>query len=196
MYLCVLDFEATCLEDKLIFNQEIIEFPSILFKFEEGQLTKISEFQEYVKPFYNPKLSKYCINLTGITQDIVDKADIFGNVYKRHYLWIRKYVEQNDLLIFVTVGHWDLATMLPSELKLKNMDKYYSIYKTYINISYDFTCFYGVKARGMKNMLEILKIELTGKHHSGIDDCRNTAKILEKMIADGYTENMFHINKL
>ena len=31
-YICVLDFEATCEKDKLINNQEIIEFPSILYK--------------------------------------------------------------------------------------------------------------------------------------------------------------------
>ena len=34
-------------------------------------------------------------------------------------------------------------------------------------------------------MLNLLDMELIGKHHSGIDDCRNTANILIKMLKEG-----------
>ncbi len=33
----------------------------------------------------------------------------------------------------------------------------------------------------MKTMLHDLKLELDGKHHSGIDDSKNIAKILEEL---------------
>ena len=37
----------------------------------------------------------------------------------------------------------------------------------------------------MANMLKGLNLTLDGRHHSGIDDCRNTAKILIKLIELG-----------
>ncbi len=52
-YLCVLDFEATCWqENKPKKITEIIEFPSVLYKVNEDQLTFefIDEFAEYVRP--------------------------------------------------------------------------------------------------------------------------------------------------
>jgi inhibitor of KinA sporulation pathway (predicted exonuclease) len=45
---------------------------------------------------------------------------------------------------------------------------------------------YKVKAGGMVNMLNYLNIPLEGRHHSGIDDTRNIAKILLKIISDGH----------
>lgn len=34
-------------------------------------------------------------------------------------------------------------------------------------------------------MLTVLKMELQGHHHSGIDDCRNIARIVVRMVEDG-----------
>lgn len=196
MYICVLDFEATCIEGMTIANQEIIEFPSILFKIENGTMTCIDKFQEYVKPIYNPLLSEFCVNLTGIKQETVDNSDIFHNVYKRHFLWIKRYVSDEDKLVFLTVGDWDLATMLPKQLKLSDISKHFSIYKQFINITKDFSRFYKTKGGGLKNMLKLLDIELVGHHHSGMDDCINTSKILERMINDGFDENRFTIERV
>jgi inhibitor of KinA sporulation pathway (predicted exonuclease) len=44
----------------------------------------------------------------------------------------------------------------------------------------------------METMLKHLKLILDGHHHSGIDDCRNISKILNKMITDGHIN--FRIN--
>ena len=35
-------------------------------------------------------------------------------------------------------------------------------------------------------MLDYLNLEFIGRHHSGIDDTRNIAKILLKIISDGH----------
>lgn len=64
--LLVLDFEATCEENKPNYTHEIIEFPIIqLFipSLEFGE-----EFHCYVKPTLNPILSPFCTQLTGIQQ--------------------------------------------------------------------------------------------------------------------------------
>ena len=47
----------------------------------------------------------------------------------------------------------------------------------------------------MIDMLKILKINLTGKHHSGIDDTRNITKILLYMIKDGHHDYKFNYVK-
>jgi len=37
----------------------------------------------------------------------------------------------------------------------------------------------------MTDMLAFLGLELKGRHHSGIDDCRNIAQVLIRMLRDG-----------
>jgi inhibitor of KinA sporulation pathway (predicted exonuclease) len=197
-YLCVLDFEATC-DDKTEIkdSMEIIEFPSVLYSVKienENHIpTFISEFHEYVKPTIKPILTPFCTELTGITQEIVDKADIFKNVLSRHSKWLQNNVEHLNKVYFVTCGDWDLKTQLPRELKNKDL-KCSSVYKQYINIKAEFGYFYKIKVSGMTGMLNHLKLTLDGKHHSGIDDTRNIAKILLELINEGH--NKFNIRKL
>jgi len=38
-----------------------------------------------------------------------------------------------------------------------------------------------MKAAGMAGMLRNLKIPLEGKHHSGIDDCKNICKLVQAL---------------
>ena len=41
-------------------------------------------------------------------------------------------------------------------------------------------------AKGMMGMLRLLEITHEGRHHSGIDDCRNILKIVQKVQSDGW----------
>ena len=64
----MIDFEATCgakgSEPK---PQEIIEFPCALLNTNKGfEIEAI--FHEYVRPVHNPMLTRFCTELTGITQ--------------------------------------------------------------------------------------------------------------------------------
>jgi ERI1 exoribonuclease 3 len=199
-YVCILDFEATCFEGAKSNDKphEIIEFPSVLLQIEEKKVTKIDEFQEYCKPVINPKLSKFCTDLTGIGQETVDKADAFPNVFYRHYQWLQKHLKADDKCVIVTCGAWDLNVMLPIELKKwstrfdffssnsSNLALYRFVtnppkfYRNYVNIKQKFEEFYNDKAGGMPTMLKKLKLSLDGRHHSGIDDCKNISKIFEK----------------
>jgi inhibitor of KinA sporulation pathway (predicted exonuclease) len=66
-YLLILDFEATCDKDRSIGSSpEIIEFPTVILN--TKTLQQEGEFQRYVRPTVNPILSKFCTELTGITQ--------------------------------------------------------------------------------------------------------------------------------
>jgi inhibitor of KinA sporulation pathway (predicted exonuclease) len=201
MYFCVLDYEATCWKEGSAEAKkyskdvmEIIEMPSVLYKLKDGKLEYIGEFHKYVRPTIVPKLSYFCsVTLTGIKQETVDKADTFDVVYKEHFEWLNKLVG-NEPLTFVTCGHWDLKTQLPRELWNKYLKKY-SIYKQYINIKDEFEYFYKKKAGGMDKMLEQLDLTLDGRHHSGIDDTRNLAKILIKIVNDGHTNFQYNTLK-
>ena len=192
-YICVLDFEATCWPDRRDDNmREIIEFPSILYKVnsvvQKGgtKVEYIGEFQKYVKPVLHPILTDFCTELTGITQDIVDKASTFEQVYLEHYEWLRSYVDINEKLIFATCGRWDLRDMLPIEINRNSKLELYHCYTKYVDIKGEFAKCFGQYCGGMANMLKKLKIKLTGKHHSGIDDCRNLSKIIIKMIEESH----------
>ena len=65
--LAVLDFEATCFNDKRTFKQEIIEFPVVLIDAQTGNQIG-EEFHFYLRPKFHPELSSFCTELTGITQ--------------------------------------------------------------------------------------------------------------------------------
>lgn len=60
-----MDFEATCWE-KSAYDKgqsEIIEFPCVLYDVKHGEI--LDEFQQYVKPTERPKLTQFCMELTG-----------------------------------------------------------------------------------------------------------------------------------
>ena len=186
---CVLDFEATCWEERNMKSQsEIIEFPSVLICHDTHQNTCeiISEFHEYCRPVLNPVLSEFCNGLTGITQEQVDAADIFPNVYRRHYEWLVANTPAGITPKIITCGGWDIKTMLPMELARYPDLPIHHPYTQFVNIKKEFETFYGKFVGGMYNMLKALNMTLDGRHHSGIDDTRNITKILVKMLTDGH----------
>lgn len=192
-FFCVLDFEKTC-EDREKDNswgpQEIIEFPSVLLR--RAPCAVLAQFQSFVKPRVNPALTPFCTTLTGITQEQVDSAEPLMEVLKQHHTWLREYCPLADDCIFVTCGDMDLKTSLPEDPNVVGEDVH-SCYKQWLNIKKEFGRFYtqwykkGKQPRNMTEMLERLDIALEGQHHSGIDDCRNITKVLERMIAGGWS---------
>jgi len=187
-YYLVLDFEATCDDQPKFGPPEIIEFPTVLYNSETNKVE--DEFQFFVKPVLNPTLTKFCTELTGIQQDQVENGTSLPEVLKKYDSWLSERGILNESFAFVTCGDWDLKTMLPNQcdnLKLSSND----YFKKWVNIKKVFCNFYRTKRlKGMAEMLEFLKLDLLGKHHSGIDDCRNICRILQKMVQDGCTINL------
>lgn len=182
MLYVVLDFEATCEEDHIKWNnQEIIEFPMIVVH----NRKIIREFHKYVKPVFNKVLTRFCTNLTGITQSQVDSSDEFTQVLADAIIFINELQKDfpNDEIKFVTCGDWDLRTMIYKQCKLSNISVPI-FFKNYVNIKNIFSEKTGVPKKeigGMVGMLKYFNIRLEGRHHSGIDDCRNIVKILIRL---------------
>ncbi|MGE0791669.1 MAG: 3'-5' exonuclease [Sandaracinaceae bacterium] len=186
--LVVLDFEATCVEGGAPDPQEIIELPSVLVSLSERRV--VDEFGSFVRPVHHPTLSPFCTQLTSITQRDVDGAPTFVEVLAAHRAWLASHDLFGDppRFAFVTCGDWDLLRMLPRQLATSSIDPRTlpEDYRRWINVKEVFTTTLAVRrAGGMTAMLETLKLPLEGRHHRGIDDCRNIARIVLALAAKG-----------
>jgi ERI1 exoribonuclease 3 len=121
----------------------------------------------------------------------VDAASTLDVVYADHCSWLRNSIGATEV-IMATCGNWDLQTHLPREAKLKRLgiDK---LYHRFINVKDEYRTVYGRKVSGMPELLTALEIELVGRHHSGIDDTRNIASAMLKMIHHGHVCSNFSI---
>ena len=189
-YILVLDFEATC-DDKEKISQEIIEFPILMVdtKFFEIQST----FHQYVEPQINKKLSEFCTNLTGITNDMVTGKPNLAQTIELVDKWIKSHPELKEYqgnqlkrnFTFLTCGDWDLKEMLPNQCQKLNIT-YPEYLKSWINVKKAYFKSIGTYPKGLTTMLEDLNLKLDGRHHSGIDDCKNIAKIVKELGLDGH----------
>ena len=190
-YVCALDFEATCEKEKLIKNQEIIEFPSVLYKVtnmnnENTEYEMLGEFREFIKPIHNPVLTDFCKELTAITQEEVDNGIDFKQALRMHIEWLMDKNVDMENLIFVTCGQWDLKTALPNNLKLFNLQRACKYYKKIINIKDEYKKFYKFKTSNLVEMLTKINEEFDGRLHSGLADTKAVGKLLTRMMNDGH----------
>eukprot|EP00069_Balaena_mysticetus_P015494 bmy_09231T0 len=185
-YICVIDFEATCEEgNPPEFIHEIIEFPVVLLNTHTLEIE--DTFQQYVRPEINTQLSDFCINLTGITQDQVDKADTFPQVLKKVIDWMKlKELGTKYKYSILTDGSWDMSKFLNIQCQLSRL-KYPPFAKKWINIRKSYGNFYKVPRSQTKLtiMLEKLGMDYDGRPHSGLDDSKNIARIAVRMLQDG-----------
>ncbi|KAF7236468.1 3'-5' exoribonuclease 1 [Varanus komodoensis] len=185
-YICVIDFEATCEEgNQPEFPHEIIEFPIVLLNTRTLEIE--DTFQQYVKPEINPQLSDFCINLTGISQDLVDKAVEFPNVLQNAVDWMKqKELGSRYSYSILTDGSWDMSKFLNIQCRISRL-KYPSFAKKWINIRKSYGNFYKVPRSQTKlsTMLEKLGMDYDGRPHSGLDDSKNIARIAIRMLQDG-----------
>merc|ERR1712039_561068 len=169
--------------------QEIIEFPSVIVT--RGVAEPVAEFESFVKPVVHPNLTPFCCELTGIAQQQVDSAEDLATVLAKHHAWLRGIVPGEHDCVFVTCGDMDLKRSLPDDPNVPKQVP--DCYRKWINIKKAFGAFYSQwykKAKQPKNMLEMLEkldICMDGRHHSGIADCRNIAKVVQRMLSEGWS---------
>lgn len=199
-YLLVLDFEAQCDQDgdkkKHLEIQEIIEFPVVPINVKTKKIETELIFHHYIKPVKIPKLTEFCTFLTGIKQEQVDNGIILEEALELLHQHLVKHDILNKKWSFLTCGDWDLSQCLRSEAKKKGIIlKAYM--KKWINIKKAFLSLLDKDAHkntSMTRMLEYFKLELDGRHHSGIDDSKNISKIAIKIMENGFkfTKKLIH----
>ncbi|XP_054843293.1 3'-5' exoribonuclease 1 isoform X2 [Eublepharis macularius] len=185
-YICIIDFEATCEEsNQPEYTHEIIEFPIVLLNTRNLEIE--DTFQRYVKPEINPQLSDFCVNLTGISQDLVDKADEFPLVLQQAIDWMKqKELGSRYSYSILTDGSWDMSKFLNIQCRVSRL-RYPPFAKKWINIRKSYGNFYKVPRSQTKLsvMLEKLGMGYDGRPHSGLDDSKNIARIAVRMLRDG-----------
>ncbi|KAK7194184.1 phosphotransferase [Novymonas esmeraldas] len=192
----VLDFEATCEAGRRIAEPEVVELPMILI--DARTATPLAEFQRYVRPVKHPVLSAFCTELTGITQEMVSSRDTFPVVYREALQFLAAAglgdaAPQRSYCV-VTCGDWDLKTMLPAQMRVSGRLSIPLSLQRWCNLK---VCMAQLRLRqtggapakkpsSMPDMLEVLGLPLQGRHHSGIDDCRNIAAVLCELLKRGH----------
>ena len=188
-YLLVLDFEATCDNDRSFKPNEVIEFPVAILNTTTNQV--VAYFHEYVRPTRNPILTSFCTELTGITQEMVDKADTYPEVYDRFTSFLQEHGmtdangDKKVSFSIATCGDWDFKTMFPQQMGLSSLSRP-SWSSTWVNVKHSFAELTGTKARGLSSMLSPFGLSFKGRPHSGIDDVKNLVSICSAMVEKGF----------
>jgi inhibitor of KinA sporulation pathway (predicted exonuclease) len=181
-----LDFEATCDDSQRIKPQEVIEFPIVLV--DAQTLTSVDEFRTYVRPVHHPRLTAFCTELTGIRQSEVDGAPIWAEALQQACAWLdERLLERGcapERCLFVSCGDWDLKSMIVEQCVVSG-EHVPERFRRWLNIKNLFKRTLGTPAGGMEMMLEAVHLPLEGRHHSGLDDSRNIAKLLADLLRRG-----------
>ena len=171
-YFLIVDLEATCCDKKTIkrCEMEIIEIGAVMV--EAIDLTIVSEFQTFIKPVRHAILTKFCQDLTSISQEQVDRAFTYQQAIANFQQWLYQYPN----FIFGSWGDYD-RQQFEQDSKFHKIS--YPISSEHINLKRLFTDNQGLSKRyGMAQALALAGIELIGTHHRGIDDARNIARLL------------------
>jgi len=188
-FVAILDFEKTCERDAVLSPQEIIEVPTLLLDLSSEAPRLVSEFHEHVRPTRHPQLSAFCTELTGITQAQIDAAAPLSTVMDRHVAWLERHGALADgrNVLFVTCGDYDLKRSLAEDPNVDH-DALPACYGRWCNLKRAFAAHRGQKRQpaGMAEMLDALGLPLEGQHLSGIDDCRNLARVVRSLLAQGW----------
>lgn len=198
-FIFVLDFEANCVKKGSLNPQEIVEFPVVPIDVSKGEIVPEMIFHTYLQPEHH-ELTEFCTELTGITPEMVSTGVSLQKALEMFDEHIAKFGLEDEDFVVVTCGNWDLQTCLRKEANYKKINLR-PCFRRFINIKDVFSkCTGGPRKIGMPGMLKFLGLELEGKHHSGIDDSKNIAKIMCKLIQNGafvsraYEKNVTKIN--
>lgn len=150
-------------------------------------------FHSFVKPVINPELTLFCQDLTGITQNMVDKAPNVEQVLDSLFVWLKKedLIDADDSMTgkfsFCSCGNFDLNLISPLVKKCRYADTndLPVYFKEWINVKKTFIQHKDIWPKGLYHMLEILEQKPIGRLHSAIDDCKNLANIVGGLHIDG-----------
>ncbi|XP_061337522.1 uncharacterized protein LOC133284513 [Gastrolobium bilobum] len=177
------NFEATCDKDENLHPQEIIEFPSVIVSGVTGQIEAC--FRTYVRPTHNQILTDFCKDLTGIQQDQVDNGVTLDEALLMHDEWLETNGIKNSNFGVVTWSNCDCKVMLEFECKFKKIAKP-AYFNQWINLRVPFRNVFGDMRCNLKNAVEIAGLEQEDRAHSGLDDAKNTVRLLALIMHKGY----------
>jgi len=169
------DIESTCWERGEQPKKEVSEIIEIGVAVINLKSLQIEQSEGIIVKPARSKISKFCTQLTTITQDQVDKGVSFSQACD---ILVNKYDSKN--LVWGSWGQYD-RKMFESQCRETYVD--YPFSREHINIKNIFSVFYGAsKEFNMPTALEELDMILQGTLHRGVDDAVNIASIFGSML--------------
>ncbi|KAJ3192065.1 3'-5' exoribonuclease 1 [Irineochytrium annulatum] len=201
----VCDVEATCERDNPRYPHEIIELPIVVVDGRTGRMLG-KEFRRYVRPVINPKLSGFCVELTGIRQEDVDGAAEWAEVLGEMEVWVQELIEAyykdrseeipaapTSTPVFITDGPWDIDRFVTLQSRHSSLPLP-PLMRSYIDLRRLWSVTHPSPSNGERwrrpgivGMLGELGLEFEGRQHCGLDDTRNIARIVVGLMERGVT---------
>lgn len=176
----VVDIEATCWETREEQGDrpnEIIEIGCAKLNLKTGVISDVASY--LVKPKFT-KVSPFCTQLTGWTQEDIDQG---GSILVQ-LLAIQQDYSLQDTDCWFSCGRYDrnkldlYARGSVGQLYGIKREENVFVRMEHFNIKTLFGLKRREKARGMDGMLKAIGEKLEGRHHNGGDDAANIAKIV------------------
>ena len=166
--LLIIDLECTCEKDDPNFPYEIIEIGAAWVT-THGNI--LHEFQSFVKPTVNPRLTDFCKQLTSIKQSEVDSAETFDIVSQKLDHFANMYLGDK----WASWGSSDLKIV---ELECERLNiKSQLLIMRHRNLKKEFAKKRKIKQVGVKMALHISGLDTAKITHRALEDVRKIAAI-------------------
>jgi inhibitor of KinA sporulation pathway (predicted exonuclease) len=169
----VVDVEATCWKQGVFSRKkETIEIGAVLLLLDRAE-SGWPEFQTFVRPLRLPRLSSFCRELTGITQENIDAAPTFPEALRLFLEWLPPW----EGVVLATWSHYDLW-QLDLDLEAHGLPEldvpFLDVKKLAARI---------VGSRSFEETVrELAPGTLAMPRHRAIADARRTARILHRLL--------------
>ena len=175
----VIDLEATCDDQGAVPREEmeVIEIGAALLDPATWEVKE--EFDSFVRPVRNPRLTPFCTRLTTIAQADVDAAPGFVEAVAKMQDWLRPF----RLTAWGSWGNYD-RRQIQQDCDFHGMP--FPIQVQHFNLKDRFTKRQELPRRpGLGTALRIAGMEFEGTPHRALDDVRNIARLMPLMYRGG-----------
>lgn len=177
-YYLIVDLEATCSEGMVLFpreEMEIIEIGAVLLDAASLEIT--ASFEIFVRPVKHPKLTPFCTELTTITQLQVNGAPGYKEALRRFKAWFEPFGPSR----FCSWGEYDRHQF---QRDCQRHHVSYPFRSRHLNLKTAYSQALGLPKRlPMEDAMLHLNLPPEGTPHRGIDDARNMARLMQKLLA-------------
>ena len=175
----VVDFEMNPLPKKMkklreVCSQEIIEIGAVML---DDNWKEIEAYKSFVKPEYNPQISPYLENLTGISNGMLAGADNFKAAFEKFACWCGSWRDDFTIIAWSESDYQQFSKemelkQLESDEDLKSLtDSWYDFQKEFADILEE------DKQISLDMALLYAKMPFVGRRHDALWDARNTADL-------------------
>lgn len=158
--------------------QEVIEIGAVKLN---KDLNIIETFQTFVKPTFNPYITKFCTNLTGISQNDIEFERGFKKCINQFYNWI---TESETFNLYSWSNNDKIQILKECKEKHINSPIETILDKKFIDLQEQYTLLCGKTKNdfiGLKNAAIMLGIPFE-QHHRALEDSLVAADILLEML--------------